>query len=56
MALPLAGINVVDTGQLFFWPGTAIYLADQGAEIIRIETMRGGSGVVARLRQRGVIR
>lgn len=41
MALPLAGINVVDMAQVFFGPGTAVYLADQGAEVIKVETLRG---------------
>ncbi len=41
MGLPLAGINVVDMSQVYFGPGTAVYLADQGAEVIKVEPLQG---------------
>ena len=41
MTLPLQGIKVIDMSQVYFGPGGAVYLADQGAEVIKIETIRG---------------
>ena len=41
MTLPLEGIKVIDMSQVYFGPGGAVYLADQGAEVIKIETLRG---------------
>jgi crotonobetainyl-CoA:carnitine CoA-transferase CaiB-like acyl-CoA transferase len=38
----LEGIRVVDFTQHFAGPGTAMYLADQGAEVIKIEPPKGG--------------
>lgn len=38
----LAGIRVVDFTQHFAGPGTGMYLADQGAEVLRIEPPGGG--------------
>jgi crotonobetainyl-CoA:carnitine CoA-transferase CaiB-like acyl-CoA transferase len=43
MSLPLEGINVVDMSQVFFGPGAAMYLAEQGAEVIKVEPLRGDS-------------
>lgn len=43
MELPLVGIKVVDMSQVFFGPGAAVYLADQGAEVIKVEPLRGDS-------------
>tara|TARA_Y100001970_G_scaffold33608_1_gene41813 strand:- start:2634 stop:3839 length:1206 start_codon:yes stop_codon:yes gene_type:complete len=41
MTLPLQGIKVIDMSQVYFGPGGAVYLADQGADVIKIETIRG---------------
>ena len=41
MALPLTGINVVEMAQIYFGPGAAAYLADQGAEVIKVESPAG---------------
>ncbi|MBI2871640.1 MAG: CoA transferase [Chloroflexi bacterium] len=41
MGLPLEGIKVVDMAQVYFGPGAAMYLADQGAEVIKVETLEG---------------
>ncbi len=38
----LDGVRVVDFSQHFAGPGTGMYLADQGAEVIRIEPPNGG--------------
>ena len=38
MTLPLQGIKVIDMSQVYFGPGGAVYLADQGADVIKIET------------------
>ncbi|MCL0102098.1 CoA transferase, partial [Dehalococcoidia bacterium] len=43
MSLPLEGIRVVDAAQIFAGPGAAMYLADQGAEVIKLEPP-GGEG------------
>ena len=43
MGLPLEGINVVEMAQVFFGPGAAMYLADQGAEVIKVEPLGGDS-------------
>ncbi len=42
MAGALDGIRVVDFSQHFAGPGTGMYLADQGADVIRIEPPGGG--------------
>lgn len=44
MALPLDGVKVVDLARVFFGPGTAMYLADQGADVVKVESMEGESG------------
>ena len=43
MALPLEGIHVVDAAQIYAGPGTAMLLADQGADVIKLEPP-GGDG------------
>ena len=40
---PLEGIKVIDMSQIYFGPGGAVYLADQGADVIKVETLRGDS-------------
>jgi crotonobetainyl-CoA:carnitine CoA-transferase CaiB-like acyl-CoA transferase len=42
LALPLEGLRVIDFTQLFAGPGTGMYLADQGADVIKIEPPDGG--------------
>ena len=42
MALPLEGLRVIDFTQMFAGPGTGMYLADQGADVIKIEPPNGG--------------
>lgn len=37
MQLPLAGIRVIDLAQMWAAPAAAMYLADQGAEVIKVE-------------------
>lgn len=39
--LPLAGIKVVDMAQVYMGPGAAMYLADQGADVIKVEPLVG---------------
>ncbi|MBI3993513.1 MAG: CoA transferase [Candidatus Lambdaproteobacteria bacterium] len=41
MALPLEGIKVLDVAQIWAMPGAARYLADQGADVIKVETLQG---------------
>lgn len=43
MTLPLDGIRVVDMSQVYFGPGATVYLADQGAQVVKVETLRGDS-------------
>jgi formyl-CoA transferase len=38
----LEGVRVIDFTQHFAGPGTGMYLADQGAEVIKIEPPKGG--------------
>jgi benzylsuccinate CoA-transferase BbsF subunit len=38
-ALPLAGIRVLDLGQVWAGPLLGVYLSDYGAEVIRVETL-----------------
>jgi crotonobetainyl-CoA:carnitine CoA-transferase CaiB-like acyl-CoA transferase len=38
---PLEGIKVLDLSQMWAVPGAAMYLADQGAEVIKVEPPRG---------------
>jgi crotonobetainyl-CoA:carnitine CoA-transferase CaiB-like acyl-CoA transferase len=42
MALPLAGIRVIEIGQAFAGPLAGMILADMGAEVIKIERPDGG--------------
>jgi crotonobetainyl-CoA:carnitine CoA-transferase CaiB-like acyl-CoA transferase len=42
MPRPLEGLRVVDFTQMFAGPGTGMYLADQGADVIKIEPPNGG--------------
>ncbi len=44
MALPLEGVKVVDMSQVFFGPGAAMFLGDQGADVIKVEPL-GGDGM-----------
>ncbi|MFH1140080.1 MAG: CoA transferase [Chloroflexota bacterium] len=43
MALPLADIRVVETSQVLAGPYAAMFLADQGAEVIKLESPEGDS-------------
>lgn len=43
MSLPLEGIKIVEIAQVYLGPGAAAHLADQGAEVIKVETLRGDS-------------
>lgn len=38
---PLAGIRVLDLSQMWAAPGAAMYLADQGAEVVKVEPPQG---------------
>ncbi|MEE8442276.1 MAG: CoA transferase [Dehalococcoidia bacterium] len=44
MKLPLSDIRVVDFCQVFAGPATTLLLADQGAEVIKVETPEGDNG------------
>ena len=44
MALPLDGMTVVDLSAVWAMPGPAMYLADQGADVIKIEPPAGDIG------------
>ena len=37
----LEGVKVIDIGNMLAAPGTAAYLADQGAEVIKVESPMG---------------
>ena len=41
MTLPLEGVNVLEFGAIFAGPAAAMHLADQGAEVIKIEPPGG---------------
>lgn len=41
MPLPLEGIRVIDLAQMWAAPAAAMYLADQGAEVIKVEPLWG---------------
>lgn len=41
--LPLAGIRVVEFGQFIAAPGAAMLLADLGADVVKVEPLRGDS-------------
>lgn len=44
MGLPLEGIKVLDLSQVWAMPGAARYLGDQGADVIKVETLNGDEG------------
>lgn len=44
MALPLDGMTVIDLSAVWAMPGAAMYLADQGADVIKIEPPGGDIG------------
>lgn len=44
MTLPLDGMTVVDLSAVWAMPGAAMYLADQGADVIKIEPPGGDIG------------
>ena len=41
MALPLEGIKVIDMTQIVMGPSCTRNLADQGADVIKVEPLRG---------------
>ena len=41
MTYPLQGIRVLDFSIMYAGPGSAVYLGDMGAEVIKIESPRG---------------
>ncbi|MBI4233601.1 MAG: CoA transferase [Chloroflexi bacterium] len=41
MSLPLTGINVLEMAQVYAGPAAAMHLADQGAEVIKVEPPGG---------------
>src|SRR3972149_8881197 len=41
MGLPLEGIKVLDLASMWAVPGAAMYLADQGADVIKVEPPQG---------------
>lgn len=41
MDLPLTGIKVIELAQHLAGPGTGMYLADQGAEVVKVEPIAG---------------
>jgi crotonobetainyl-CoA:carnitine CoA-transferase CaiB-like acyl-CoA transferase len=41
---PLDGIRVIDLSQMWAGPGTAMYLADHGADVIKVEPVQGDGG------------
>ena len=41
MTAPLEGLKVVDMSQVFFGPGAAMFLGDQGADVIKVEPLTG---------------
>ncbi|MEK7777371.1 MAG: CoA transferase [Chloroflexota bacterium] len=43
MSLPLEGINVLEFGAVFAGPATVMHLADQGANVIKVEPPEGDS-------------
>jgi crotonobetainyl-CoA:carnitine CoA-transferase CaiB-like acyl-CoA transferase len=44
MALPLEGIRIIDMSGVWATPGAARNLADQGADVIKVETQHGDEG------------
>ncbi|MBI2847511.1 MAG: CoA transferase [Chloroflexi bacterium] len=43
MSSPLEGVKVIDISQMYGGPGAAMYLADQGADVIKVEPLEGDS-------------
>src|SRR5690242_4981366 len=41
MERALEGLRVIDLAQQIAGPGTAMYLADQGADVVKVEPLRG---------------
>lgn len=44
MQLPFQGIKVLDLSRVWAIPGTGMYLADQGADVVKVEPLRGDDG------------
>lgn len=44
--LPLTGIRVIELASVWAMPGAAMYLADQGADVIKVEPLDGDIGRV----------
>ncbi|MDO8674179.1 MAG: CoA transferase, partial [Dehalococcoidia bacterium] len=38
---PLDGVRVLDLSQMWAAPGSAMYLADQGADVVKVEPFAG---------------
>ena len=55
---PLQGLRVVEFATVIAGPGAAMYLADQGADVVKVESLVGTRCAVwlwpVRLRQRGL--